>query len=80
MGPADSLLTELNQARAHKKEHDGQRLNRIAVLTAEFASSEVDGNAKFDLGLRIYGEYKAFKYDSAFAYCQRVMRKTVLSK
>ena len=50
------------------------------MLTAEFASSEVDGNAKFDLGLRICGEYKAFKYDSAFAYCQRVTRKTVLSK
>jgi len=69
---ADSLLTELNQAIAHKKEYDGQRLNRIATLTAEFASSEVNDNAKFDLGLRIYDEYKAFKYDSAFTYCQKI--------
>lgn len=71
---ADSLLTELNQALARKKEYDGQRLNRIAVLTADFVSSEADNNAKFDLGLRIYEEYKAFKYDSAFAYCQKITR------
>ena len=71
---ADSLLTELNQALARKKEYDGQRLNRIAVLTADFASSEVNDNTKFDLGLRIYDEYKAFKYDSAFVYCQKVTR------
>jgi hypothetical protein len=70
--PADSLLTELNQALARKKEYDGQRLNRIAVLTADFASSEVNDNTKFDLGLRIYDEYKAFKYDSAFVYCQKI--------
>lgn len=71
---ADSLLTELNQVLAHKKEYDGQRLNRIGVLTAEFASSEVNDNTKFDLGLRIYDEYKAFKYDSAFVYCQKITR------
>jgi hypothetical protein len=70
--PADSLLTELNQALAHKKEYDGQRLNRIAVLTADFASAEVSDDTRFDLGLRIYDEYKAFKYDSAFVYCQKI--------
>ncbi|WP_460556134.1 DUF6377 domain-containing protein [Hymenobacter daeguensis] len=75
-GPAtaDSLLTELNQALAHKKEYDGQRLNRIAVLTADFASAEVSDDTRFDLGLRIYDEYKAFKYDSAFVYCQKITR------
>ena len=70
----DSLLTELNRVIAHKKEYDGQRLNRIAVLTADFASSEANDNTKFDLGLRIYDEYKAFKYDSAFVYCQKITR------
>lgn len=72
--PADSLLAALNQALTHKKEYDGQRLSRIAALRADFASSEATDNAKFDLGLRIYDEYKAFKYDSAFAYCQQVIR------
>ena len=70
----DSLLTELNRALAHKKEYDGQRLNRIAVLTADYASPEISDNTRFDLGLRIYDEYKAFKYDSAFVYCQKIMR------
>lgn len=72
--PTDSLLAELNQVLTHKKEYDGQRLNRIATLTAEFASSEVNDNSKFDLGVRIYEEYKAFKYDSAFEYCQKITR------
>ena len=53
-GPADSLLTELNQDLTHKKQYDGQRLNCIAVLTADFASAEANDDAKFDLGLRIY--------------------------
>lgn len=71
---ADSLLTELNQALTHQQEYDGQRRNRIAALTAEFASADVSDDAKFDLGLRIYEEYKAFKYDSAFVYCQKITR------
>lgn len=70
----DSLLSQLNQALAHKSEYDSQRLKRIAALTAKFTSSQRNDNAKFDLGLRIYDEYKSFKYDSAFAYCQRINR------
>ena len=50
-----SLLTELNQALARKKEYDGQRLNRIAVLTAAFASLERNDDTRFDLGVRIRG-------------------------
>lgn len=69
---ADSLLSELNQALAHKKEYDNQRLKRIAALTTGFVSASQEDNAKFDLGLRIYEEYKSFKYDSAFAYCQKI--------
>ena len=71
---ADSLLTELNAVLARKKNYDGQRLNRISVLTADFVSAEVSDNTRFDLGLRIYDEYKAFKYDSAFVYCLKITR------
>lgn len=73
----DSLLNELNQALAHKNEYDSQRLKRIATLTTQFASARND-QAKFDLGLRIYDEYKSFKYDSAFAYCQKITRLAAL--
>ena len=71
---ADSLLTELIAVLARKKNYDGQRLNRISVLTADFVSAEVSDNTRFDLGLRIYDEYKAFKYDSAFVYCLKITR------
>ncbi len=69
---ADSLLARLNEALAQKKRYDQQRWNRIAVLTAAFASQQ-DANARFDLGLRIYDEYKSFKYDSAFVYSQKLI-------
>ncbi len=72
--PTDSLLAELNQALDRQQVYDGQRLNRIAALTAEYASHEVADDGKFELGLRIYEEYKAFKYDSAFLYCQKITR------
>ncbi|GAA4368584.1 DUF6377 domain-containing protein [Hymenobacter saemangeumensis] len=67
-------MRELNEALAHKPEYDAQRLSRIARLTADFRAPKASPNARFNLGLRIYDEYKAFKYDSAFVYCQRLAR------
>jgi hypothetical protein len=72
--PIDSLLTELNQTLARKDEYDAQRWNRIQKLSAEFASHQGSNDAKFVLGLRIYDEYKTFKYDSAFVYSQKITR------
>jgi hypothetical protein len=70
----DSLLTELNQALAHRPQYDAQRLSRISFLKAAYAASADAPATQFRLGLRIYDEYKAYKYDSAFAYCQRINR------
>ncbi|MCR5889171.1 DUF6377 domain-containing protein [Hymenobacter sp. J193] len=72
--PADSLLAELTTALAHKKEYDARRWNRIAALTTAFGASKGSDDAKFNLGLRIYEEYKAFKYDSAFVYSQKIIQ------
>ncbi len=72
--PKDSLLVELNQVLSQRPVYDGQRWQRIGVLTTEFAAPEADEAAKFALGLRLYEEYKAFQYDSAFAYCQQLAR------
>ena len=71
-GRADGLLDELNQALAHKERYFKQRLDRIALLTSEFNNHRPADETKFRLGLRIYQEYRSFKYDSAFAYAQRV--------
>nr|WP_262904692.1 DUF6377 domain-containing protein [Hymenobacter lucidus] len=73
-GTADSLLTELNSTLARKRHYDAQRWKQISVLTAAYTSNKAADNAKFDLGLRIYDEYKAFKYDSAFVYSQQLIR------
>lgn len=71
---ADSLLLALNKALAQRPYYDAQRLNRIGFLRTEYAASDSDPNTQFNLGLRIYDEYKAYKYDSAFAYCLRINR------
>lgn len=71
---ASKLLAELNETLARRQQYDAQRWHRIAILTAAFASNKRDDDARFDLGLRIYEEYKAFKYDSAFVYSQKIIR------
>jgi hypothetical protein len=70
----DSLLTALNQALNQRPHYDAQRLGRIAFLRTEYAANPSDPDTQFRLGLRIYDEYKAYKYDSAFAWCLRINR------
>lgn len=69
----NELLDELTQALATKPVYFKQRTDRIAALTQQFNAQQVD-ELKFKLGLRIYQEYKSFKYDSAFAYAQRLLQ------
>ncbi|MGI4865387.1 MAG: DUF6377 domain-containing protein [Janthinobacterium lividum] len=71
-GPPDSLLLALDQTLARQATYDQQRLTRIAALTTQLHAAKANEAACFDLGLRIYGEYQVFKYDSAFAYSLRL--------
>jgi hypothetical protein len=71
---ADSLLTALNQALAQRPHYEAKRQHRIDSLKVAYAAHKGAPEAQFQLGLRIYDEYKAYKYDSAFAYCQRINR------
>ena len=66
VSPADSLLAELHTALAHKPQYDARRWNRIAVLTSAFNATQDNDNARFELGLRIYDEYKAFQVRLGF--------------
>ena len=70
----DELLDELTQALATKAAYFKQRTDRIAALTKQFDAHKTDDELKFALGLRIYQEYKSFKYDSAFTYAQRLLQ------
>lgn len=68
----DFPLQELLQALDHKPAYFKQRTDRIAALTRQFRMHQAPDETKYQLGLRIYREYQSFKYDSAFAYAQRL--------
>ncbi|AMR29436.1 hypothetical protein A0257_21615 [Hymenobacter psoromatis] len=70
----DELLAELTRALNNKPTYFKQRADRIATLTRQFNDRRADNATRFAVGLRIYQEYKSFKYDSAFAYSQRLLR------
>ena len=72
IGRADSLLRVLDQTLAHQAAYDRQRLSRIAALTNKLRANEPNDAVRFELLLKIYGEYQVFKYDSAFAYSLRL--------
>lgn len=76
----DELLDKLTQALANKPVYFKQRTDRIATLTKQFDAHQTDDELKFTIGLRIYQEYKSFKYDSAFTYAQRLLQLATKSK
>ena len=68
------LLDELTQVLNKKETYFHQRASRIAALTRQFHTRQLSNQVKFDTGLRIYQEYRSFKYDSAFIYAQRLLQ------
>lgn len=73
----DEQVRELTQALDHKTTYFKQRTDRIAALTRQFHAHQAEDEAKFGLGLRIYQEYRSFKYDSAFIYAQRLLQLAI---
>lgn len=73
-------MDELVQVVNKKKVYFKQRADRIATLTKEFYAHRAGDEAKYAFGLRIYQEYKSFKYDSAFMYAQRLLQLATASK
>lgn len=69
---AGPSLPELVQVLDHKQAYFKQRTDRIAALTRQYQAHPAADKARYRLGLRIYQEYQSFKYDSAFAYAQRL--------
>jgi uncharacterized coiled-coil protein SlyX len=70
----DELLEQLTQVLANKPTYFKQRTDQIAALSKQFNAHRAADAQKFAIGLRIYQEYKSFKYDSAFAYAQRLLQ------
>ncbi len=71
---SDAPVQELIQVLDNKQAYFKQRTGRIAALTRQYQAHRAEDEAKLRLGLRIYEEYKSFKYDSAFVYARRLLQ------
>lgn len=70
----DSLLRVLDCTLAQQATFDGQRLARLADLTAHFRAPRAPAAVRFGLALRLCDEYQVFQYDSCFAYSRQLGR------
>lgn len=69
----DSLLARLNQTIEQASMYDEERLHQINALRAELVSTHsLSLREQFDICLQLYEQFKAFKFDSAFAYAQQL--------
>lgn len=67
----DSLLNKLNAALADKDIYVKQKKSRIENLTIQVHKT-VDLNKKYILYEKLFDEYKAFSYDSAYSYAKKL--------
>ena len=71
----DSLINELNKAITNAKLYDAEKNKRIEGLKLIYKSEA--GNqpeAQYNICLKLYEEYKSFKFDSAFVYAKKMER------
>ena len=69
----DALLVKLKQEFARSAHYDQQKEAKIRSLRTELQqvdSKNIDG--QFDVCLKLYDEYKSYKYDSAYVYADRL--------
>lgn len=71
-GPTrDSLLTALDKAISASPSYDQQKLRTIADLEKTLQDA-VSLESRYAIYLRLFNEYKAFKYDSAYSYARKL--------
>ena len=69
----DSLLYKLNDVLANKKSYDEVKVERIEKLEKSLDDApNANLNAKYNIYLSLYDEYKSFNYDKAFDYVQKL--------
>jgi hypothetical protein len=67
----DSLLAVLDKAILAAPSYDAQKLRTIQELERALQDS-VSLGSKYAIYLQLFNEYKAFKYDSAYAYARKL--------
>jgi hypothetical protein len=71
----DSLINELNKAITNAKLYDAEKNKRIEGLKLIYKSEEENQpEAQYNICLKLYEEYKSFKFDSAFVYAKKMER------
>ena len=70
-GSTDSLLNKLNATLADKDVYVKQKQSRIEALTRQVPKT-TDLNKKYALYQKLFEEYKAFSYDSAYTYAKKL--------
>ncbi len=71
----DTLLYKLNDVLDKKQEYDEGKNLRIEKLEKYLKSTKPsDLNARYNIYLSLYDEYKSFNYDKAFDYVQKLQQ------
>ena len=69
----EELIDELNNAISNAHVYDDQKIKRIEELKTVYKGvQENQLQAQYDVCLRLYEEYKSFKFDSAFVYAKKM--------
>ncbi|WP_295674569.1 DUF6377 domain-containing protein [uncultured Mucilaginibacter sp.] len=68
----DSLLNRLDAVLAHKEDFVNQKLRRINAIKQEL-NAVADRSGKYQVYQKLFDEYKAFSYDSAYSYSKKLM-------
>ncbi|MBC7886459.1 MAG: tetratricopeptide repeat protein [Ferruginibacter sp.] len=72
---SDSLLYQLNNAIKQSAVYDSKKLEQIAQLQQSITEpANSDPGKQYQLHLKLYDEYKYYKYDSAFTYTKKLRR------
>lgn len=69
----DRLLMQLNRVIEDKAQYDAGKLKRIATYQKELAKTQ-SLNARYDICLNLYNEFKAFNYNKAFIYSRKLQQ------
>ena len=68
----DSLIAELNKAIDNAGLYDSEKNKRIYELKQVFSElGEDDLQSQYLTCVKLYDEYKSFKFDSAFVYAKK---------
>jgi len=71
----DTLLYRLNDVLDRKKDFDEEKIKRIEKLEKVLNdASSSNLNARYNIYLSLYDEYKSFNYDKAFSYAQKLQQ------